>query len=35
MVSSLEGQNIQTQCKVLSYWIDSHFQDYNPAIEID
>ena len=32
---SFEGENMQTQCNVLSYRIDLYFRDYNLAIEID
>ena len=32
--SSFKGENMQTQCTVLSYWIDLYFHDYELAIEI-
>ena len=32
---SFEGENVQTQCNVLSYRIDLYFHDYNLAIETD
>ena len=32
---SFEGENMQTQCNVLSYRIDLYFHDYNLAIETD
>ena len=35
IMSSLEGENMQTQYKVLSYRIDLYFQDYELAMEID
>ena len=35
MMSSFEGENMQTQYKVLSYRIDLYFNDYNLVIEID
>ena len=35
IMSSLEGENMQTQYKVLSYRIDLYFQDYKLAMEID
>ena len=34
-MSSFDGENMQTQYKVLSYRIDLYFHDYKPAIEID
>ena len=34
-MSSIEGKNMQTQYKVLSYRIDLNFQDCKLAIEID
>ena len=34
-MSSFDGENMQTQYKVLSYRIDLYFHDYKLAIEID
>ena len=34
-MSSFDGENMQTQYKVLSYGIDLYFHDYKVAIEID
>ena len=34
-MSSLEGENMHTQYKVLSYKSDMYFHDYKLAIEID
>ena len=35
IMSSFEGENMQTQYNVLSYRIDFYFHDYKLAIEID
>ena len=35
IMSSFEGENMQTQYNVLSYRIDLYFHDYKLAIEID
>ena len=35
IMSSFEGENMQTQYHVLSYRIDLYFHDYKLAIEID
>ena len=35
IMSSFEGENMQTKCNVLSYRIDLYFHDYKLAIEID
>ena len=35
IISSFEGESIQTQSNVLSYRIDLYFHDYKLAIEID
>ena len=35
IISSFEGENIQTQYNVLSYTIDFYFHDCKLAIEID
>ena len=35
IMSSIEGENMQTQYNVLSYRIDLYFHDYKLAIEID
>ena len=35
IMSSFEGENMQTQYKVLSYRINLYFQDYKLAMEID
>ena len=35
IMSSFERENMQTQCKVLSYRIDLYFHDYKLTIEID
>ena len=35
IMSSFEGENMETQYKVLSYRIDLYFHDYKLAIEID
>ena len=32
---TLEGENIQTHCKVLGYQTDLYFHDYKLAVEID
>ena len=32
---SSEGENMETKCSVLGYRIDTCFDDYKPAIEID
>ena len=34
-MSSFEGENMQTQYKVLSYRIDSYFHGHKLAVEID
>ena len=34
-ISSFEGENMQTQCNVLSDRIDLNFYDYKLAIELD
>ena len=35
IISSFEGENMQTQCKVWSYRIDLYFHDYKLAINIE
>ena len=35
IMSSFEGENMQTQYNVLGYKIDFYFHDYKLAIEID
>ena len=35
IMSSFEGENMQTQYNVLGYKIDLYFHDYKLAIEID
>ena len=35
IMSSFEGENMQTQYNVLSFRIDLYFYDYKLAIEID
>ena len=32
---AFEGENMQSQCTVLGYWIDLYFHKYKLAIEID
>ena len=34
-MSSFKGENMQTECFILSYRIDLYFHDYKFAIEID
>ena len=34
-MSSLEGENMQTQYNVLGYRIDLYFHDYKLAVEVD
>ena len=35
IISSFEGENMQTQCNVLNDRIDLYFYDYKLAIELD
>ena len=35
IMSSFKGENMQTECFILSYRIDLYFHDYKLAIEID
>ena len=32
---AFEGENMQSQCTVLGYWIDLYFHKYKLAIETD